>query len=143
MVSDYKFNNSDYTTLSSVPPGSLTLDTVGKPNNITQEYCTPKHISCLAEHTLAQIDAIIQAYPTVKLLFWCLYKRTKANTKSSYPQKYWYDTIKQRYSQHIIDIDNYTTSKEFNTLIRDEGAHPNRNGYIVLDKMIRSVANTP
>lgn len=139
LVGDYKFNNTDYDVLASVPPGSLTLDTVGKPNNVVKSYCTHKHITCLAEHSLAHVDFIVRTYPTVKVIFWCLYKRTKANTNSSYPPPYWYDSIKCRYPQNIIDIDNFTTPSEFNKLLRDEGAHPNKAGYALLDTMIRSI----
>jgi hypothetical protein len=139
MVSDYKFNNADYYTLADAPPGSLTLDTIGRPNNVVKSFCDPEHITCLAEHSLAHVDSIVAKYPAVKVIFWCLYKRTKANPNSSYPRAYWYDTIKGRYPHNIIDIDNFTTPQKFNTFIRDEGAHPNKAGYILLDTMIRSL----
>ncbi len=139
LVSDYKFNNSDYEALVKVPPGQLLLDTIGKPNNVSTNYCTPEHITCLAEHSLANIDAIVRKYPAIKLIFWCLYKRTKANANSSYPRPYWYDTVKTRYPVNIIDIDAFTNPHIFNACIRDEGAHPNKAGYVLLDTMILSI----
>ena len=138
MVSDYKFNNEDYYTLVNAPPGTVALDTVGKPNNVIKDFCTPEHITCFAEHSLAHIDSIVRKYPAIKLIFWCLYKRTKANKNSSYPHNYWYDAIKTRYPDNIIDIDKYISPELFNKVIRDQGAHPTQKGYVLLHIMIMS-----
>ncbi len=144
IVSDYRFHNYEYNELINLPAGQLLYDSPNYVRNpIDKDYMTPMHTEFLVNHTLKIIDTVIAKYPNIKLIFWCLYKRTKANTTSSYPSYAWYDEIKKRYANHIIDIDNYTTPEEFNTsLICDESAHPNRAGYLVLDKMIRSI-NSP
>ncbi len=92
-----------------------------------------KHIETLGNHSLKCIDYIINKFTDIKLIFWCLYKRTKVN-KSSYPIYLWYDSIKVKYVDNIIDIDKYTNPQEFSNMIIDEGGHPNRNGYILLNK---------
>ncbi len=138
IVSDYKFNNFDYPhikTLQSV--GELFLNVSGFPGNVDKAFMTPEHIKVLGEHSLKVMNYIIHTYPHIKLIFWCLYKRTKVNT-SSYPKHLWYDNIKTIYKSHMIDIDDFTTPAEFATCILDEGGHPNKKGYILMDKMIQS-----
>lgn len=46
------------------------------------------------------------------------------------------DTIKERYKNNILDIDLFTTPEDFNTKILDDGGHPNKQGFILLDTMI-------
>ena len=36
-----------------------------------------------------------------------------------------------------MDIDLFTTPEDFNLKILDEGGHPNKEGYILLDAMIK------
>ena len=85
---------------------------------------------------LKVIDFIVSKFPNIKLIFWCLYKRTKSNKNSSYPKHLWYDSIKERYKHNILDIDLFTTPEDFNSKILDEGGHPNKKGFILLDSMI-------
>lgn len=136
MVSDYKFNNFNYDELKTT--NNLFLDTLGYPGNVSRDFMKDEHIAFLGDHTLKAIDHIIRHFPHIKLIFWCLYKRTKANSNSSYPQNLHYDSIKKLYVDNILDIDMYTDAEQFNTLIVDEGGHPNKEGYILLDKMIQS-----
>ncbi len=70
------------------------------------------------------------------MIFWCLYKRTKANSLSSYPKHLWYDAIKKKYKDNIIDIDAFTTPEEYNSIVLDEGGHPNKAGLILIDAMV-------
>jgi translation initiation factor 1 (eIF-1/SUI1) len=139
MVSDYKFNNHDYDKITEIGEHTLFLNEIGCPGNVNKDYMEYHHIELLGNHSLKVIDYIIEKYPKIKLIFWCLYKRTKANDNSSYPKHLWYDVIKEKYKNNIIDIDLFTTPNEFNSKILDDGAHPNREGYILLDSMIRSV----
>jgi hypothetical protein len=138
IVSDYKFNNFDYDKIAKID-GGLFLDEMGYPGNVSTDYMQPHHIEVLGNHSLRVIDYMIGKHPDIKLIFWCLYKRTRANSGSSYPRHLWYDEIRKRYSENIIDIDSFETPDGFNASIVDEGAHPNRDGYILLDRMIRSV----
>jgi hypothetical protein len=94
------------------------------------------HIELLGNHSLKVIDVIISKFPNIKLIFWCLYKRTKANKNSSYPKYLFYDVIKERYKNNILDIDLFTTPEAFNLKILDEGGHPNKEGFILLDNII-------
>ena len=137
IVSDYKFNNFDYPTIFKMQSSAdLFLNVVGYPGNVDRAFMEPHHIEVLGNHTLKVIDYIIDKFPHIKLLFWCLYKRTKVNTNSSYPSHLWYDSIKEKYKSHMIDIDDFTTPADFASLLRDEGGHPNKNAYILMDKMI-------
>jgi hypothetical protein len=142
LVSDYKLYNVEYDELIKLPPTELLLDTPEITNIITnkinKKYFTPTHNTFLGNHTLKIIDYVVSKYPTIKLIFWCLYKRTKAGEFSSYAPHLGYDEVKKRYKDNIIDIDNFTTPKEFNKQIRDDSAHPNKDGYILLDTMVRS-----
>jgi hypothetical protein len=139
IVSDYKFNNHNYEEIKQMDNNSLFLNEMGYPGNVSKDYMEGHHLELLGNHSLKVIDYIIEKYPKIKLIFWCLYKRTKVNNNSSYPKYLWYDVIKERYKNNIIDIDLFTTPQEFNLKTIDDGGHPNREGYILLDSMIRSV----
>jgi hypothetical protein len=143
MVSDYKFSNVNYNTLVNPETTKLFLEDVGydvvnRVGQINKAYMETHHIEFLGNHSLKCIDYIVEKYPHVRLVFWCLYKRTKVN-KSSYPPDLWYDVIKERYKKNIIDFDLFTTPEKFNKQILDDCAHPNREGFILLDKMVRSI----
>jgi len=137
IVSDYKFNNFDYPKILDMQiRNELFLDTIGHPGNVSRDFLENHHIEMLGNHSLKVIDFIVSTFPNIKLIFWCLYKRTKVNKNSSYPNHLWYDTIKEKYKNNIIDIDLFTTPENFNLKILDEGGHPNKYGYILLDNMI-------
>jgi len=137
IVSDYKFNNFDYPKILDMQiRNELFLDTIGHPGNVSRDFLENHHIEMLGNHSLKVIDFIVSKFPNVKLIFWCLYKRTKVNKYSSYPNHLWYDIIKYKYKNNIIDIDLFTTPENFNLKILDEGGHPNKDGYILLDNMI-------
>lgn len=138
IVSDYKFNNSNYTELIELNNNDLFLNYIGGGGNVHTGFLSYEHIEFLGNHSLKVIDYIVSAFSNVKLIFWCLYKRTKANKNSSYPKHLWYDEIKNKYKNNIIDIDLFTTPEEFSLKIIDEGGHPNKEGYILLDNMIKS-----
>jgi hypothetical protein len=140
IVSDYKFNNFNYPEIINISKtNELFLDDIGYPGNVSKQYMEPHHIDYLGKHSLKVIDYILEQFPNIKLIFWCLYKRTKANTNSSYPKYLWYDEIKEKYKNNIIDIDLFTNPNDFNLKILDEGGHPNKAGYILLNNMIKSV----
>jgi hypothetical protein len=142
IVSDYKFNNFDYPKILDLKKkNNLFLDTIGHPGNVSRDFLDYHHIELLGNHSLDVIDFIINKFPNIKLIFWCLYKRTKVNKNSSYPKHLWYDVIKEKYKDNIIDIDLFTTPEEFNLKILDEGGHPNKEGLILLDNIINSVKN--
>lgn len=137
IVSDWKFNNKDYNVLSKEPPGSLArLDTLGSVDNIHPAYMKPHHIKALAEHSMRIIDDVIAKYLSIRLIFWCLYYRSRART-SSYPFDYQYTAMKERYPHNIVDIDQFTNPAVFMECVADNGAHPNKKGYELLSKMIR------
>jgi len=137
IVSDYKFNNFDYPKILDMQVrNELFLDTIGHACNVSYDFLENHHIEMLGNHSLKVIDFIVSKFPNIKLIFWCLYKRTKVNKCSSYPNHLWYDTIKEKYKNNIIDIDLFTTPENFSLKILDEGGHPNKDGYILLDNMI-------
>ena len=106
IVSDYKFNNFDYPKILDIQSSNeLFLDVLGHPNNISRDFLNNHHIELLGNHSLKVIDFIVSKFPNIKLIFWCLYKRTKSNKNSSYPKHLWYDSIKERYKHNILDID--------------------------------------
>ena len=141
IVSDYKFNNFDYPKILELQKtNELFIDTMGHPGNVNKEFMQPIHTETLGNHSLKVIDYIIKICPKIKLIFWCLYKRSKAN-KSSNPQYLWYDTIKEKYKNNIIDIDNFINVNSFNSLTIDGGGHPNKKGLELLSKMVESINN--
>ena len=136
MVSDWKFNNSDYEILQE---SGKRLNTLGGAGNISKKHMTEEITEFLGNHSIKMINEIIEDYPGIKLIFWCLYTRTYIKDKSSYPIHLQYPAIKDRYASNIIDIDAFTTPQEFKSLIRDEGGHPNVRGYELLSEMVKSI----
>jgi len=138
MVSDYKFNNSDYLSIKALQGrDELFLDVMGHPGNIDRTLMGPEHIEVLGRHTIKILNYITSRYRHIKLIFWCLFVRSKCNS-SSYPSYLWYDTIKNYYWENTIDIEQFISVEGFKECIFDEGGHPNKKGYELLDKMIRS-----
>lgn len=144
IVSDYKFNNFEYNKIIELQnSNNLFLNTLGERYNVSKEFMELHHIELLGHHSLRVIDYIINQFPDIKLIFWCLYKRTKANKNSSYPKHLHYDALKERYAKNIIDINLYISDEEFNNIIIDDGGHPNKEGYELLDRMIADAFTDP
>ena len=134
MVSDWKLNNADYDELQH----KFVIDTFGQGGNVSRQFMEPRHIEFLSTHSLKVIDSVIAAVPDVKLIFWCLYKRTKASGNSSYPPAVWYDEVVKRYRDNVIDISEYTTPTEFNRImVIDDCGHPSERGFQLLARMLQ------
>lgn len=138
MVSDFKFNNSDYEKINSIiETNNPFLDEMGSPGNINGNFLEVKHITTLGFHSINIIDKIINNFKNIKLIFWCLYTRSRIR-ESSYPKWMQYKYIKNRYRNNIIDIDIYSSPEVFPTLVNDAGGHPNEYGYNLIDCMINN-----
>jgi hypothetical protein len=139
IVSDYKFSNTDYDVLVQCPR-DLYVDTLGAPNNVSQRYMSRHHIEYLAMHSIKVIEDVLERVPTTRLIFWCLYKRTRVN-KSSYPRWTWYDRVinRPKIRDHVIDIDRFTNPEEFAKLICDEAGHPTIDGHGLMAKMLSTL----
>jgi len=137
MVSDWSFNNKDIFDLQKLGPTELFLPGErGHGGNIVRELRTKRNTSFLVNHTLDIIDIIIQTFPHVRLIFWCLYARTKIKNSNMY-DVCGYDMMRQRYPHHCVDIDWYLKREKttFDRCIIDDGGHPNYNGYSILNKI--------
>lgn len=142
MVSDWKFNNHDYPTLLDYP---RRIDAWGYPCNVSKEYMLPKVNEYLGNLSKSMIEEIVAQFPSIKLIFWCLYTRTRRSHKpsSSYPQHLQYTAIKEHFASNTIDIDLYTTPEAFCDMITDEGGHPNAKGYELLSRMLLEHSTPP
>ena len=139
IVSDWKLNNSDYNVIKNDGCPTLFIETLGRKGNVASNYSSPMHIETLAQHAMRCIDRVIEILPEVRLIFWCLYKRTRTTDASSYPIGAQYKSMVSRYAQNVIDIDEFTTPSDFNTrLTVDSGGHPSSAGQAVLSSMILS-----
>lgn len=142
MVSDWKFNNFDYPEILKLENSdNLFLDSRGYAFNVDKDFMESHHIETLGDHSIKIIDYIISIRPDIKLIFWCLYMRTRVNEKSSYPKHLWYDKIREKYKNNIIDIDLFSNSNDFLSKTLDAGGHPGKQGLELLDSMIISTFN--
>lgn len=134
MVSDWSFNNVDIYELAKLKENQLFLPGArGTKNNITPELRTVENARFLVQHTLRVIDYIISEFPNIKLVFWCLYMRTKCRKSVTYPEDCGYDAMRRRYPRNAVDIDSYLRNGvSFEDCISDEGGHPNSFGYSLL-----------
>jgi hypothetical protein len=48
-----------------------------------------------------------------------------------------------KYNKNVIDIDTFTTTSEFQTMILDESGHPNEKGLELLSNMITGNQGSP
>jgi hypothetical protein len=136
LVSDYKFNNFDFHKILDLQEkGELFLNTIGHSGNVDIQFMHNDVTRVLGEHTQRVIDYLVSICPSIRLIFWCLYKRTRVN-HSSYPRELWYDKMASKYNKNVIDIDRFTTTSEFQTMILDESGHPNEKGLELLSNMI-------
>ena len=76
MVSDWSLGNNDLFQLKALDRNQVFLPGV-RGNCIMKELRTTEHSQFLAEHTMKIIDHLTCTYPNIKLIFWCLYTRTK------------------------------------------------------------------
>jgi hypothetical protein len=137
LVSDWSFNNEDIFDLQKLGPNELFLPCKrGYPGNIVEKLRTRENTSFLVTHTLKIIDHIIQKFPHVRLIFWCLYTRTKIRKSAMY-DVYGYDAMRERYPYNCVDIEMYLNREKttFDRCIIDEGGHPNHKGYTILNKI--------
>ena len=141
VVADWKMNNADHAVFAShdPQPGPIFLDTLGHVGNVSRAFMGPDHLAELARRGMRAIDEVVRRFPRVRLVFWCLYKRTRASTTSSYPRFAWYDETVARYRANVVDIDDYTTPEEFNAdLVTDPAGHPSRRGHELLGDLFSS-----
>lgn len=140
MVSDYKFNNFDYPKILKLKDSkNLFIQTKFGANEkcVDKNFMSPDHIEILGNHSIKILDYITTKYPNIKLIFWCLYVRTKVFKSNTIPMNLQYDFIRKRYKNNIIDIECYTDCNEFKEkYIRDNGGHPTTDGIKFIDAMI-------
>jgi len=141
VVSNYLFNNDDINLIKELPTGNLFLPGArGSPGNICQGLMETEHVVCLASHTIEILDYIVEHFPKIKLVFWCLYQRTRNNLSKSIPYDYSYASMMNRYPNNAVDIDIYLKANnlQFSDCIIDGGGHPNYNGYTILKHCIEN-----
>lgn len=137
MISDWSFNNKDIFDLQKLNSDELFLPGKrGSAGNIVKELRNKENTKFLVNHTLKILDKLISDFPNVKLIFWCLYTRTKLYQSNMY-HEYGYDEMCKRYSNNYVDIDLYLHSENitFDQCVVDVGGHPSYQGYSILKKM--------
>lgn len=137
MVIDWKANNMDYNSIKESNDPLMRVPTLGYAGNVDFNLIGPEYMKFLGEHSMRIIDDIIARFPDIKLVFWCLYMRSRANV-SSYPQEVQYNAIREKYKNNIIDIDDFTTPEEFRNNVCDRGGHPNKEGYKVMSRVLKA-----
>lgn len=139
MVIDWRIGNYD---IGKIKQDKLELffDTPAKPSNIDASFINEENDTYLINHQLRVIDKVIHEYPDIKLIFWCLYFRTKV-CNTNIPQFGRYDEIMNRYKNNTIDISKITNTMSVNDvklLYKDAGGHPSISGYRILLDLIRT-----
>lgn len=140
MISDWSFNNKDIFDLQKLNSDELFLPGKrGCGGNIVNELRTTENTKFLVNHTLKIIDKLIFDFPNVKLIFWCLYTRTKLHKSDMY-DKYGYDEMCERYPNNYVDIDWYLKKNKvtFDKCVVDSGGHPNQQGYFILKNIFNN-----
>jgi len=141
VVSNWLFNNQDINLIEALPVDTLFLPgTRGSRNNICRELMETKHITILASHTIKILDYIVERFPKIKLVFWCLYQRTRNTVSTSIPYDYSYDAMMNRYPDNTVNIVEHLieNNSKFSDCIIDAGGHPNYEGYTILKHCISS-----
>ena len=136
MVSDWRFNNKDLALFdeeSMFLPGAR-----GHYRNIDSNLMSVEHVRLLAKRGVRIVDHMVEKYPSVQLIFWCLYQRTRNRVSNTVPPEYTYDAMVERYPNNVLDIDSFLSrfDTSFEKCVLDEGGHPNRLGYRLLSSML-------
>lgn len=133
MVADWRIGNYDVHKLQASE--GLWHDTPAKPNNISYAHICQANDTALIQHQFKLIDHVISTCPNIKLIFWCLYYRTKVCKSSSLPLDGQYDNVLSRYKENAIDIDNYVIGDP-SSWYKDAGGHPSMTGYDSIITMV-------
>lgn len=147
MVSDWRFANYHVDVIRERGLGlgsgsELWFDAPAKPCNIDEKYFGLQNDVDLVNHQLKVLDHVVEQYPGIRLLFWCLYVRTKVHEASSLPAFAHYDSIRERYLGNAIDLDRYVkrhterTGADAGALFADAGGHPSSSGYEVICEIL-------
>ena len=152
LVSDYRFGN--YTAASfqqrqkdvSTPPPKSTSHrsrtlfeavTESPPRvfAVAKSSCTNEMDMLQAQRSLAAIDAVVAACPSIRLVFWCLATREELSKRHKGGATFGpgaYEKVKKRYSGKANFVDIRECAKlrglRMSDLIRDHGGHPNDRG---------------
>ena len=167
MVPDFRINNIEVDVLrekyrrftgyvaDSREPEML-LFSNSRFGTIDKSLLNAENDSFLVDYSLRIIDYIVSRFPTIKLLFWCAYKRfancsiRSLAENSSFPEyskrltsiySELYPVLVSRYPRNVIDIRTRCPSLEKfnNTMTFDSGGHPTKKGYALIGQLIQDL----
>lgn len=136
MFSNYVLCNNDYLKLSN--ENILFLNKNKQYSGVSRQFDSEKHKTFLGQHSLKILDFMIDKYPNLKIIPWCLYTRHVHN-KSHYTCKdISYEKVCETYKDNVIDIRKYVSEKDFKEQCTLDGSgHPTFKGYQILTTIIR------
>lgn len=135
MVIDWRCGNYDVGKLRN---NRLWYDTPAKVGNISRAHINAENDAKMFRHQLKLIDHVIGEFPGIKLMFWCLYYRSKVGASCSLPEESRYDAVADRYKDHVIDIRKYEGRHGgASSWYIDAGGHPSGAGYDLILEMVR------
>lgn len=144
-VSNWFFGNKDVDRLRALRTArasqELFLWSDFYAGNVRRELITPENNDLLVDHSLRCIDFILDEMPHIKLLFWCLAKRTfnQQGRSTQIPVHGQYEALLSRYPDHTLDVLKYHDKDSFDRVCcQDRSGHPTLTGYKTISGLLES-----
>jgi len=134
-VSNWFFGNKDVGRIQNLEnvrsPDDLFLWSHFYPGIVERQLMTQENNAVLVQHSLRCIDAVVKEMPRLKLLFWCLAKRTfNKGGSQQIPVSGQYDAVVERYGERVLDVLKYHDRSAFDRkCCRDRSGHPTFEGF--------------
>jgi len=144
-VSNWFFGNKDVDRLRALQGGSSAWDLFlwsdFYAGNVRRDLITPANNDLLVDHSLRCIDFILDEMPQIKLLFWCLAKRTfnKQGRSKQIPAHGQYEALLRRYPENTLDVLKHHDKDDFDRVCcQDRSGHPTLAGYKTISQLLES-----
>merc|ERR1711920_1194846 len=102
------------------------------PGFVSREMMTEENNAVLVDHAIGCIDFVLAEMPRLKLLFWCLAKRSfnDQGPSQQIPERGLYGAMLKRYASSVLDVLKFHTEANFDqACCRDRSGHPSKAGY--------------
>eukprot|EP00418_Pyrodinium_bahamense_P004426 CAMPEP_0179011622 /NCGR_PEP_ID=MMETSP0796-20121207/764_1 /TAXON_ID=73915 /ORGANISM="Pyrodinium bahamense, Strain pbaha01" /LENGTH=195 /DNA_ID=CAMNT_0020707017 /DNA_START=276 /DNA_END=863 /DNA_ORIENTATION=- len=145
MVPNWYFGNGHVDLLqckgNCVPGDGLFLPSTHEAHNVVRANMNDASNLDMVSHGLRCLDHLVDIMPNLKLIFWCIARRTLIpDYRSSVPSAGQYLEAVSRYRANTLDVLDYHPDQQTFTscFMKDKSGHPKRKGYELIMRMLSS-----
>ena len=139
LVPNWYFGNRYVQQLKT--PQDLFLDLPLEAYNVVRENVQPEHNEVMVRHGLSCLECLTKSFPRLKLIFWCIARRTLIpNRTSSVPLEGQYLQVASRFPENTLDLLRHCDWETFTRQhTKDNCGHPKRQGYQLIFRLIDDI----